>query len=129
MLTKTKSSTKGFRLVDSGYYTPDFQRLRVLQSLIEKDFRLNRDISVYAVKMDTSIHALNRFAKAYLGRSVYELLQDRIYREALYLLQYTKHTIKEISELLGFSDLPYFSRWFKQRNGQTAKVYRKGFKT
>jgi len=101
----------------------------VLQSLIELDFRYNRDISVYAVKMDTSIHALNRFAKAYLGRSVYELLQDRIYREALYLLQYTRHSVKEISELLGFSDLPYFSRWFKQRNGETAKAYRKGFRT
>ncbi|PTS95401.1 hypothetical protein DBR11_21415 [Pedobacter sp. HMWF019] len=129
MLTKTKSYSRGFRLVDSGYYAPDFQRLRVLQSLIELDFRYNRDINVYAVKMGTSIHALNRFAKAYLGRSVYELLQDRIYREALYLLQHSRHTIKEISELLSFSDLPYFSRWFKQRNGQTAKVYRKGFKT
>ncbi|PTS92283.1 hypothetical protein DBR11_27265 [Pedobacter sp. HMWF019] len=66
-------------------------------------FRYNRDITVYAARMDTSISALNKFAKAYLGRSVYELL--------------------------GFSDLPYFSRWFKQRNGVTAKVYRKGFKT
>ncbi|WP_316837823.1 helix-turn-helix domain-containing protein [Pedobacter nutrimenti] len=128
MLQETKSYAKGFRLVDAGYYAPDFQRLRVLQSLIENDFRYNRDVYVYAVKMGVSIRALNRFAKAYLGRSVYELLQDRIYREALYLLQYTKHSVKEISELLGFSDLPYFSRWFKVRNGVTAKVYRKGFK-
>nr|WP_199080684.1 AraC family transcriptional regulator [Pedobacter sp. ASV19] len=128
MLQETKSYSRRFRLKDSDYYSPDFQRLRVLQSLIEQDFRRNRDINVYAVKMDTSIHALNKFAKTYLGRSVYELLQDRIYREALYLLQYSKHTIKEISVLLGFSDTPYFSRWFKQRNGQTAKVYREGFK-
>ncbi|HWW38064.1 helix-turn-helix transcriptional regulator [Pedobacter sp.] len=126
MLQETNTYTERFRLFDLDYWPPAFKRLKVLQSLIELDFRYNRDISVYAVKMDTSIHALNRFAKAYLGRSVYELLQDRIYREALYLLQYTKHTVKEISELLGFSDLPYFSRWFKQRNGQTAKVYRKG---
>nr|WP_199079031.1 AraC family transcriptional regulator [Pedobacter sp. ASV19] len=126
MLQETKPYSRRFRLKDSDYYSPDFQRLRLLQSLIEQDFRRNRDINVYAVKMDISIHALNRFAKAYLGRSVYELLQDRIYREALYLLQYSKHTIKEISVLLGFSDTPYFSRWFKQRNGQTAKAYRKG---
>ncbi|WP_316833764.1 helix-turn-helix domain-containing protein [Pedobacter nutrimenti] len=129
MLQETNTYTRGFSLVDSDYWPPAFKRLKVLQSLIELDFRYNRDISVYAVKMDTSIHALNRFAKAYLGRSVYELLQDRIYREALYLLQCTKHSVKEISELLGFSDLPYFSRWFKQRNGQTAKQYRKGCKT
>jgi len=129
MLQETNIYSTGFSLADPGYCPPDFQRLKVLQSLIELDFRYNRDIYVYAVKMGISIRALNRFAKAYLGRSVYELLQDRIYREALYLLQYTRHSVKEISELLGFSDLPYFSRWFKQRNGQTAKVYRKGFKT
>ncbi|PTT02688.1 hypothetical protein DBR11_04195 [Pedobacter sp. HMWF019] len=129
MLQETKSYSKGFRLADSDYCAPDFRRLKMLQSLIELDFRYNRDITVYAVKMDTAIHALNKFAKAYLGRSVFELLQDRIYREALYLLQYTKHSVKEISELLGFCDSGYFCRWFKQRNGQTAKVYRKGFKT
>jgi acetylglutamate synthase len=83
MLQETKSYSRRFRLAEAGYYAPDFQRLRVLQSLIEQDFRRNRDINVYAVKMDTSIHALNKFAKTYLGRSVYELLQDRIYREAL----------------------------------------------
>jgi len=126
MLQETNTYIERFRLFDLDYWPPAFKRLKVLQSLIELDFRYNRDISVYAVKMDTSIHALNRFAKAYLGRSVYELLQDRIYREALYLLQYTKHSVKEISELLGFSDTPYFSRWFKQRAGQTAKQYRNG---
>jgi AraC-like DNA-binding protein len=129
MLQETNIYAKGLSLAEVDHCPPDFKRLKVLQSLIELDFRYNRDIMVYAVKMDISIHALNRFARAYLGRSVYELLQDRIYREALYLLQYTKHSVKEISELLGFSDLPYFSRWFKQRNGETAKAYRKGFKT
>jgi AraC-like DNA-binding protein len=42
------------------------------------------------------------------------------------LLKESQRTITEISEMLGFSAVYYFSRLFKQRVGQSPAQFRKG---
>lgn len=52
------------------------------------------------------------------------ILQQKI-KEARYLLTTTKHTISEISVLLGFSSQSHFQTAFKRITGQTPSEYRK----
>ena len=125
MLLERKSNQKSFSLLDSDYMPPDLQLLKRLQVLIERNFRENRDIRVYPPKLNSTLRYLNIVARAYLGKSVYELLQDRIHQEALYLLRFTTLSIKQISIELGCSDTPYFCRCFKQITGMNPVAYRK----
>jgi AraC-like DNA-binding protein len=125
MLLETNSNQKSFSLLESDYMPPDLQLLKRLQVLIERDFRGNRDIRTYPPKLNSTLYHLNMLARAYLGKSVYELLQDRIHQEALYLLRFTTLPIKQISIELGCSDAPYFCRCFKQITGMNPLAYRK----
>jgi AraC family transcriptional regulator, transcriptional activator of pobA len=54
-----------------------------------------------------------------------QLIHDRIILEAKRLIIHSEHTIKEISFLLGFSDRPYFSRFFKKQTNGTAEEFQK----
>ena len=45
---------------------------------------------------------------------------------AMELLKESQRTVTEISEILGFSAVYYFSRLFKQRVGKTPGQFRKG---
>ena len=44
------------------------------------------------------------------------------------LLLYTRKSAKEISSILGFEDLPAFSRFFKKMTGESVSDYRKRVK-
>jgi len=76
-----------------------------------------------------SLYQLNEITSFYLGQTVYELLQNRIHKEAKYLLQYTHHSVKEITYILGCSDLACFCRCFKQRIGKTPKEQKMNVKS
>ena len=125
MLLETNCYAKSFSLLDSDYTPPDLQLLKRLQLLIEKDFRENRDVNVYAQKLNCSLRFLNKLTRAYLNKTVYELLQDRIHEEALRLLQYSTLTIKQIAFEKGCCDPPYFCRCFKTRTGESPRNFRR----
>lgn len=53
------------------------------------------------------------------------LLHVRLTR-ALELLSYGRHSITEIAQMVGFSDLPRFDKVFKRATGSAPSAYRKG---
>ena len=55
----------------------------------------------------------------------FTVIHDRIEAEAMRLLLYTRKSAKEISSILGFEDLPAFSRFFKKMTGESVSEYRK----
>jgi AraC family transcriptional activator of pobA len=59
-----------------------------------------------------------------LEKSPLEVVHDRIIKEANRKLAYTRWPIAEISERLGFNDLGYFSRFYRQKTGETPTDYR-----
>ncbi|MFD2445635.1 helix-turn-helix domain-containing protein [Bacillus sp. CGMCC 1.16607] len=58
------------------------------------------------------------------GKSFREILNDARINNARKLLSETDLSIKEISNLCGFSNQQYFTRVFKQKNNQTPNQYR-----
>jgi AraC-like DNA-binding protein len=105
--------------------TPDMQLVHRLERLIEVDFRQHKNRLFYARKLEISISSLDKLARAHLGKSVYELIQDRVHEEAKRLLRGSGISIKEITYELGISDQAYFCRCFKKITGLTPRGYRR----
>jgi AraC-like DNA-binding protein len=82
-----------------------------------------RDVA-NALKIDRSY--LYRLFMEELNMSVMEYITDRRMAKAAILLANSTLSIKDIAYSAGYSDQMYFSRVFKQCNGQTPTAYRQG---
>ena len=99
-------------------------QLRKLESLIEANFKTLKSVKDYANLMHVSSKHLNSLCKRGLGKTVTNLVHQRILIEARRLLLFTDNTITEIAYELGFSDKSYFIRFFKKNMFVTPDVYR-----
>ena len=93
--------------------------------LIEQHYQQHLAVKDYAQQLHISISKLNRLCQTLLNDSPKAIIHQRILIEAKRCFIYTKQSVEEISELLGFSDPAYFSRFFKQMQGVTAGEFRK----
>ena len=100
------------------------QRYKELCQLIELHYRDHIPASQYAEMLNTTPMGLNRACSAVVGKSVSELLQDRLILEAQRFLIYTAAPASLIAYDLGFKDPAYFSRFFKKRVGLTPGAFR-----
>jgi AraC family transcriptional activator of pobA len=93
-------------------------------ALIEVNFVLHLPLDQYAIWLDISVAHLNAICRQISGRSALQLIHERLMLEAKRELIYTAMTIKEISELLGFTDPAYFTRFFKRQEGMSPSDFR-----
>lgn len=100
------------------------QRYKELCQLIELHYRDHLSASNYAEMLNTTPTGLNRACAAVSGKTVGELLQDRLILEAQRFLIYTAASASLIAYDLGFKDPAYFSRFFKKRVGLSPGVFR-----
>ncbi len=99
-------------------------RYRKLCDLIEQHYREHHPCQFYADALCTTPIGLNRACQAVAGKSVGELLQDRLALEAQRMLIYSTAPVAVIAYDLGFSDPAYFSRFFKRRVGSSPSTFR-----
>jgi AraC family transcriptional activator of pobA len=93
--------------------------------LLESNFNTVTNIDFYAGKLGISSKRLNQILKEKLDKTGTQIIHDRIILEAKRRIIHTEVTIKEIAYDLGFSDRPYFSRFFKKQTGQTPEEFQK----
>ena len=86
-----------------------------LQRLVDTDFRKCKYREYYASLIGVSLYKLDKMGKAHLGMTVYQMIQDRLFQEALKLLRMGKDSVKEITYELGFRDQAYFARFIRRR--------------
>lgn len=67
---------------------------------------------------------LSKLLSKYTGQSFYDILNSARINHAKKLMSDPSLTIGDISELVGFSDTPHFSRVFKKMEGVSANTYR-----
>jgi AraC family transcriptional activator of pobA len=94
------------------------------RALIEQHYQDQLAVKDYAEQLHISISKLNRLCQTLLSNSPKAIIHQRLVIEAKRRLIYTKQSVEEISEVLGFSDPAYFSRFFKQMVGITAGAFR-----
>jgi AraC family transcriptional activator of pobA len=91
---------------------------------VNAHFRENRAIAGYIEDLGTTRHLLSRAATEVLGMSLNGVILERRMLEAKRLLHFTVRSVEDISFDVGFSDAAYFSRFFRQRTGQSPASWR-----
>lgn len=97
-----------------------------LRDLIEQHYRTRRTAHEYAELVHLTPKALGRVVRQHFGRSVSELIQERVVMEAKRELFLTTAPVKQIAYDLGFDDPAHFSRYFRNVAGVSAEGYRRG---
>lgn len=112
-----------YRLGEANFPVEDqFSRL---EAMMETEFYQHREASFYAEKMNLSLKQINRLTKTTTGKTISQLLLDRVLLESQRLLTYSDKSIAEIAALLGFDDPSYFTRLFRKKTGSTPEQFRK----
>jgi len=103
-------------------------KVRQLQDLININYVEIRSPGAYARLMYVSEKHLNRMVKVTLNRTTSDLIAERIILEAKRMLVFSKRTIREIIDDLGYTDSAYFFRFFKKRTGITPAAFTERFR-
>lgn len=98
--------------------------LQKYKKLIDGNYINCRTVRDYAMQLGVSPNYLNILAKRHLGKSALEMINERIMLEIKRLLLRTDCNISEIACKLGFNEVSYFSRFFKQNTGITPHEFR-----
>jgi len=93
------------------------------QNLLDKDYEKEHNVQYYSNQLNISPKGLNKIIKKEFGRTVSDLIKEKLIVEAKREL-YTKDlSIKEIAFKLGFEDPAYFSRFFKKETAHSPKEF------
>ena len=101
------------------------KKLRRLEQLIDENFISLKQAGDYADLMNLGTGHLNSICKEALGKTLTDLIHQRILLEAKRLFAYSDFNVNEIAAKLGYADPSYFVRWFKNRCGYTPDEFRK----
>ena len=96
--------------------------LKILQ-YIEENYR-EGELGNLAEKLNCNIVWLSRMIKNLTGKTYTELIQNKRMNQAAYLLENTKITIADIGYYVGYENISYFYRTFKNHFGLTPRDYR-----
>ncbi|POT56085.1 AraC family transcriptional regulator [Citrobacter amalonaticus] len=98
--------------------------MRLFARQVESHYREHISLVEYARRVGISVNVLNQLCREFHNCSALVVLHQRLMLEAKRSLQYTGMTISQVSDYLGFSDVTYFSRFFKRHADMSPKTYR-----
>jgi AraC-like DNA-binding protein len=100
------------------------QVLESLAELIETRFKKWHAPADYAAALHITPKALGKLVKARFGRTLTDLIRERLLNHAKWQLLHTTRSVKEIAWDAGFADELYFSRLFKRATGLAPTAFR-----
>ena len=95
-----------------------------LRELIERRYSQLHAPADYATLLHMTPKSLGRLVKQRLGKTLTDLIRERILTHAKWQLLHTLRPVKEIAAELGFHDELYFSRLFKKGTGLAPSTFR-----
>jgi AraC family transcriptional regulator, transcriptional activator of pobA len=93
-------------------------------NLLENNFKQQHAIGFYTNSLIITPKKLNLILVNIVGKTIGELIIERVIIEAKRLLAYTDLSAKEIAYELGFEDSHYFSRIFKKKTTLSPELFR-----
>lgn len=102
-----------------------FDIVRQYYVLVDTHFREKKRVQDYADLLHRSPKTLSNLFSAYRLPSPLAVIHERLEAEAKRLLLYSSKSAKEIAGILEFEDLSAFSRFFKNKTGESLSEFRK----
>ncbi|WP_066017309.1 helix-turn-helix domain-containing protein [Endozoicomonas atrinae] len=106
---------------ESVYFDP---RVMKLFELIEKHYREYRHNNFYGDEIGLTPKRLNELTRQYVGKTVTQLIHERVMVAACRELAFTTKTVQEIAFGLGYEDTSYFCRFFRREIGVSPRKFR-----
>lgn len=107
------------------HYFQGFYHQQQVLGYLSKHLSANLRISELADALHTAPHLLSRSFRKDTGFGLKEYMEYLLLQKARHMLLHTDLPICKVSELLGFSDPFYFSRFFKKQEGISPREYRR----
>jgi AraC family transcriptional regulator, transcriptional activator of pobA len=98
--------------------------IRNYNFLVEIHYKSKHLVIEYAELMNKPAKSLTNLFATHFNKSPLKIIQERIFVEAKRYLMYSDRTIKQTAFELGFDDIQSFSRFFKNLEGVSPKVFR-----
>lgn len=99
-----------------------------IKQYLDNNFTKDVNLDVLAEKFYLNKYTIIHNFRKFYGTTPINYRLDRQFKEALFLLETTENTIRQISESLGFSSYNYFTQCFQKRFHMTPTEYRKKYK-
>jgi len=100
-------------------------QFHAFEALVDAGIVEHRSPASYASALNMSESTLNRLCRSCAGRTAFQVIQDRLLREAKRRLVYSTAQIADIATDLGFSDQAYFSRFVRRLTGLSPLTLRR----
>ena len=98
--------------------------LQRLTELIELHYREKHSPADYARLLNMAPKSLGHLVKRHFGRTLTELIRERLLKHAKWQLLHTRRPVKEVAFEVGFQDELYFSRLFHRATGFSPTAFR-----
>lgn len=95
-----------------------------LREYLDENFTQDLNLDQLAAKVGMNKYSLIKNFQQRYGVTPIHYMLDRRFNQAKFLLGTTQHTIRQISDALGFSSASYFSQCFQRREGLSPTEYR-----
>ncbi len=93
--------------------------------LMERDYKLSRDVSYYASQMNITPKYLTTIVRQVTDHTPKEIIDQYVILQIKMHLQRTTQSIKEIAWEYHFADASFFCRYYKKHTGVTPQQERK----
>ena len=133
VLMQLKSFFIGFHdyLVRNPQYRPDevkSRRVRELfnefMRLMERDFKLSRDVNYYAGLMNITPKYLTTIVRQVTDHTPKEIIDQYVILQLKLHLQSSAQSVKQVAWEYHFTDVSFFCRYFKKHTGKTPQEFR-----
>jgi len=106
-------------------YETDKEIVRKFQALVEKHIVTKKLVSDYADELCVTPNYLNSIVKKHTGLPASRYIQRHIITEAKRQAMYSRLSLKEVADNLGFYDYAHFSKFFKNYSGVNFSSFKK----
>ncbi|PZO43940.1 MAG: hypothetical protein DCF17_05235 [Shackletoniella antarctica] len=117
--------SKVLKSADLAIYDGDTERIAHINKLLRENFKTHKNVKFYANSLSLTPKRLNEILKLKTGKTMTELIHNRLEMEARRELIFGQLSVKDIALKLGFDDPSYFSRFFLRTAGMYPQDYRK----
>ena len=92
--------------------------------LLEKDYKISRDVNYYAEKMNISSKYLTNIVNQVTGHTPKTIIDQYVILQLKLHLKRSTQSIKEMAWEFHFADVSFFCRYFKKHTGLTPQQIR-----